>query len=230
MAKENEELPFPGHVVGAMEHFYIIKHLIMVMLVWTQEVVISNPESQVIVGTFDVVKAVRFPVRNLVGTVQPFHDLFEWAVFFGNSIVVGKSNHLSDLEREVLSKLLCEFHGGKRISTIAISDKFESFRQFLKAPEGHAHGKNAGSYSTIIGYLVTDDGAADSVHNEPDVGFDAADFDVGFIRDKSSLFGIGILINKRFDADSGSLAVVGDLLVGDLDVIEILECLTGFAE
>ena len=53
-----------------MEHFHIIKHLIIVTLVWTQEVVIGNPESQVVVGTFDVVKAVCFPVRSLIGPVQ----------------------------------------------------------------------------------------------------------------------------------------------------------------
>lgn len=78
-----------------------------------QEVVISASENQVIACAFDVVKAVCFPVGSLIGTVQPLHDLFERAVFFGNSIVVGKSNALGDRKGEILSKLLCEFHGGK---------------------------------------------------------------------------------------------------------------------
>ena len=38
------------------------------------------------------------------------------------------------------------------------------------------------------------------------------------------------MIHKRLDADSGSFAVVGDLLMGDVDVIKILESLTGFAQ
>ena len=56
------------------------------------------------------------------------------------------------------------------------------------------------------------------------------DFDVGFIGDKGLPFVIGILIYKRLDADSGSFAVIGDLLMGDLDVIEIFEGLAGFTK
>ena len=36
--------------------------------------------------------------------------------------------------------------------------------------------------------------------------------------------------DEGFDADGRGLAVVGDLLMGDLDVIEIFQCLTGFAQ
>ena len=56
------------------------------------------------------------------------------------------------------------------------------------------------------------------------------DFDVGFIGDKGLPFVIGILIYKRLDAGSGSFAVIGDLLMGDLDVIEIFEGLAGFTK
>lgn len=34
-----------------------------------------------------------------------------------------------------------------------------------------------------------------------------------------------ILIDKRFNADGGSLAVVGDLLVGDTDVVKVFQSL-----
>jgi len=46
----------------------------------------------------------------------------------------------------------------------------------------------------------------------------------------TSPFVIRIRIYKSLDADSGSLAVVGDLLMGDRNVIKILESLTGFAK
>ena len=68
------------------------------MFVRAKEVVVGNPESQVIVGAFDVVKAVCFPVRSLIGPVQSFYDLFERTVFLRHSIVVGKSDHLGDLK------------------------------------------------------------------------------------------------------------------------------------
>ena len=65
-----------------------------------EEVVVSNPERQVIVGAVDVVKTVCMAVRSLISAVEPFEHLFEWAVFCGNSIVVGKANDLSDIERK----------------------------------------------------------------------------------------------------------------------------------
>ena len=172
---------------------------------------------------------IGFPVGSPIGTVQPFHDLFERTVFFGNSIVVGKPNDLGDLKSEILSKLLCEFHGGKGIGAAAVSNEFEVVRQLFQPLESHTHGKDAGTDATVVGHLVTDDGPAGGIHNEPDIGFDAAYFDVGFIGGKHFPFLVRILVHKRFDADSGGLAVVGDLLMGDLDVIEILERLAGFA-
>ena len=132
------------------------------MLVGTQEVIISDPESQIIVGAFDAVKAVCFPVRSLIGPVQPFHDLFERAVFSRHSIVVGKSNDLSDLKDKIFAKLLCELYGSKWIGTVAVSDELEVFREFLKSLEGHAHGKDTRADPTVIRHLVTDDGTAGS--------------------------------------------------------------------
>ena len=230
LTKEDKQLPLARHVVSTLEHFHFVKNFVFIVFVRAQEVIVGDPESQVIVGAFDVVKAVCFPVRSLIGPVQPFHDLFEWTVFFRHSIVVGKSNHLGDLEGKVLAKLLCEFHGGKRVGAVAISDEFEVFREFFKPLEGHAHSKDTGPNPAVTGHLVTDDGTAGGVYDKPDVGFYATDFDVGFIGHKGFSFAIGILIDEGFDADGRSLAVVGDLLMGDLDVIEIFQCLAGFAQ
>ena len=41
---------------------------------------------------------------------------------------------------------------------------------------------------------------------------------------------IGVLIDEGFDADGCGLTVVGDLLMGDLDVIKIFKGLTGLAK
>lgn len=230
LTKEDKQLPFARHVVSTLEHFHFVKNFVFIVFVRAQKVVVGNPESQIIVGAFDVVKAVCFPVRSLIGPVQPFYDLLERTVFLRHSIVVGKADHLGDLEGKVPAKLLCEFYGGKRIGAVAISDEFEVFRKFLKPLEGHAHGKDTGSNPAVIGHLVTDDGTAGGVYDKPDVGFYATDFDVGFIGHKGFSFAIGILIDEGFDADGRSLAIVGDLLMRDLDAIEIIQCLTGFAQ
>ena len=230
LAKEDKKLPFARHIASTLQQLHFVKNFIVIMFVGTQKVIVGNPESQVIVGTFDVVKAVCFPIGSFIRTVQPFHDLFEWTVFFGYSIVVGKSNDLGDRKGKVFSKLLCELHCGKRVSAVAVRNKLKVFRQFFKTPESHAHSEDTGAHATVIGYLVADNGTAGGVHNEPDVSFDAADFDIGFIGDKCCPLMVGILVNKRFDADSSGFTVIGDLLMGDADVIEILKSLAGFTK
>ena len=75
------------------------------------------------------------------------------------------------------------------------------------------------------GYRIpdNDNGTAGGIHDEPDIGFDAADFDIGFVSNECISFLVGVLVDKGFDADSCGLTVVGDLLVGDADVIQILK-------
>ena len=228
LTEENKKLPLSWHVVSTLQHFHFVENFIVIVFVWTQKVVVSNPESQVIVGAVDVIEAVCMPVRSLIGAVEPFDHLFEWTVLRRNRIVVGKSNDLSDLEGKVFPKLLCKFHCGERIGTVAVSDELKVLRQFCKSLESHTHGKDAGADTTIIGYLVADDGTGCSIHDKPDIGFETADFYVGFIGSKDFSFFVRILVNKGLDADSGGLTVVGDLLVGDADVIQVFECLCRF--
>ena len=116
----------------------------------TQEVVVGDPEGQVIVGTIDAVEAVRRPVGGLVGAVEPFNHLFERAVFGRDGIVVGKPDDLCDLEGEVFPQFLSELHGGKGIGTVAVSNELELLRQFCKAPECHAHGEDAGTDTAVV--------------------------------------------------------------------------------
>ena len=158
-------------------------------------------------------------VGSLISAVEPFDHLFERAVFCRNSIVVGKSDHLSDFKCEIFPELLCEFHCGKGIGAVTISDELKVFRQLFQSLECHAHGEDAGADATVIGYLVTDNGTGCGIHDKPDVCFEAADFYVGFVGNKSRSFFVRILVDKGLDADGGGLTVVGDLLMGDGDVV-----------
>lgn len=160
-------------------------------------------------------------VGSFIGAVEPFDHLFEWAVFRRDSILVGKSNDLSDSEGKVFPKLFYEFHCSKGVSTVTVSDELKVFRQLCKPSECHAHGEDAWTDSAVIGYPVTDNGTGCSIHDKPDVSFDPADFDVGFISSKDSILFVRILVYEGLDADSCSLTVVGDLLMGDADVIQI---------
>ena len=230
LTEKNKKLPLARHVVSALQHFYLVEYFIFIVFMRTQKVVVSNPKGKVIVGAVDVIKAVCVAVRSFIGTVEPLDHLFEWTVFCGNSILVGKSNDLSDLECKSIPKLLCEFHGGKRIGAVTVSDELKVFGQLSKSPKCHAHSKNAGANTTVIRYLVADDGTGCGIHDKPDVCLEAADFYVGFISSKDIPFFVGIQVNKGPDADGGGLTVVGDLLVGDADVIQVFKSLGGFAQ
>ena len=150
LTKEDEKLPLTRHVVSALKHFHFVEDFVVIVFVWTKEVIVSNPESKVIVGTVDVAKAVCVTVRSFIGAVEPLNHLFEWAVFCRNSIVVGKSNHLSDLEGKVFPKLFYEFHCSERIGTVAVSDELKVLRQFCESLKSHTHGEDAGTYPTVI--------------------------------------------------------------------------------
>ena len=140
-------------------------------------------------------------------------------MFRGNSIVVGKSDDLSDFESKVFAKLLYEFHCSERIGTVTVSNELKVFGKLCESKKCHTHGEDAGTNTTVIGYLIADDGAGGSIHDEPDISFNATDFDVGFVSGENISFFVGVLVDKGFDTDSGGLAVVGYLLVGDADVV-----------
>ena len=230
MAKEDEKLPFTGHVVSTLQHFHFVENFVFIVFMRAKKVVVSDPEGKVIARTVDVVKTVCVTVRSFIGAIQPLNYLFEWAVFRRNSVVVGKSNHLSDFECKVFPEPLYEFHCSERIGTVAVSDELKILRQLSESLERHTHGEDAGTDTTIVRHLVADDGTGGSIHDEPDIGFDATDFYVGFIRCEDIPPFVRVLVNKGLDADSGGLAIVGNLLVGNTDVVEVFEGLGGLAK
>ena len=77
MPKKDKELPFARHIVSTLQHFYFVEDFVFIVFMWSEKVIISNPESQVIVGAVDVVKAVCVAVRSFIGAVEPFNHLFE---------------------------------------------------------------------------------------------------------------------------------------------------------
>ena len=56
LVEKDKKLPPTQHVVSTLEHFCFVGHLVLVMLVRTQKVVISNPEGEDKVGNVDVIK------------------------------------------------------------------------------------------------------------------------------------------------------------------------------
>lgn len=48
----------------------------------------------------------------------------------------------------------------------------------------------------VVRYLIADDGTFGGIHDEPDVGPDTTDFDIGFISSKDIAGVVIIVVNK----------------------------------
>lgn len=230
LAQEDEQLPLAGHVIRIFQMLYFIENTIAVVLMRSEEVIISDPEGNIVVGTFIVVIAAGDAVGGFKRTVETLDYLFERAELLGDFVLVRKPDDLSDIKTELLTELVEELLCCKRIGAVPIGNKAEVFRQFFQLAESHAHGKDAGAYTTVVGNLIAKNGTGYRIHDEPDVSFDPADFDVSFIGNEGGPAFIVIVVNERFDDKGGSPGVVGNLLVGDPDVVKIFESLRGLAQ
>ena len=203
---------------------------IVVVLMRPEEVIIVNPEGDIVVGALWVVIAAGYPVRGFKPAIEPSDHLFEMAELFGDFVIVNQSDDLSNIKAELLAKLVEELLGCKWIGAVSIGDKAEAFRQLFQLMESHTHGKDAGTDIAVVRDLIAKDGMGYHIHDEPDVSFDPADLDIGFIGNKYGSGFVVIVINERLDAEGGSTGIVGDLLVGDSDVVKIFESLRSLAQ
>ena len=230
LAQEDEQLPLARHVVGIFQMLYFIEDTIVVVLMRSEKVIISDPEGDIVVGTLIVVIAACYAVGGFERTVETLDHLFERAELFGDFVLIRKPDDPGDIKAELLTELVEELLGRKRIGAVAIGDKAEVFRKLLQLTESHAHSKDAGTYPAVVRDLIAKNGAGYRIHDEPDVSFDPADFDIGFIGDKGGSGLILIVVNERLDDEGGSPGIIGDLLVGDPDVVKIFESLRSLAQ
>lgn len=86
--------------------------------------------------------------------------------------------------------------------------------RFSRSPYKSSH-THSGAGNAAFAFLA----------DEPDVSFDPAYFDIGFISNKGGSGFVVIVVNKRLDDEGGSPGVVGDLLVRDPDVVKVFESL-----
>ena len=230
LAQEDEQLPLARHVVGIFQMLYFIEDTVVVVLMRSEEVIISDPEGDIVVGTLIVVIAAGYAVGGFKRTVETLDHLFERAELFGDFVLVRKPDDLSDIKTELLTELVEELLGRKRIGAVAIGDKAEVFRKLLQLTESHAHGKDAGTDTAVVRDLIAKDGTGYRIHDKPDVSFDSTDFDIGFVGNKSGSGFVIIVVNERLDDEGGSPGIVSDLLVGDPDVVKVFESQRSLAQ
>ncbi len=224
----DEELPLGRHVFSLFQHLVPVEDLISFFLVRAQEVVVSDPESDVIVRSIVVVIAAFHTVCLLVGAVETFDELLEGTEFFGYFIVIRKTDDLCDVELKVLTVFMEELLGSQDIGAVTIGDKAEVIREFFESPESHPHGQDAGTDTAVIRDAVAEDGAGSGIDNEPEKALFAFYPDIRFITDISTAAVVFIVINEGLDHKGSCSGIVSDLLVGNGYTVQILQCLGGF--
>ena len=230
LSKVNQKLPFTRHVISPFQHLYLVQNTIILLFVWTEEIVINNPKRNIVVGTIEIVVATAYPVRGFEGTIQTFDHLFERSELSGYLIVVGKSDHLGDMEFKVLFELKEKLLGWQWIGAVTVSNEAEIFRELLEMTEGHSHGKDARSNAPVIRYLVTENRTGYGIHDEPDITFYAPYFDIGLIGNEGRRFRIVVVIHKRLDKKGCGSGIVSNLLMRDFDPIQVIESLSSLAQ
>ena len=230
LPEKDKQLPLARHVVGIFQMLCSIENTVVVVLMRSEKVIISDPEGDIVAGTLIVVIAACYAVGGFERTVETLDHLFKRAELFGDFVLVCKSDDLGDIKAELLTEVVEELLGRKRIGAVAIGDKAEVFWKLLQLTESHAHSKDAGTYPAVVRDLIAKNGAGYRIHDEPDVSFDSADFDIGFIGDKGGSGLVLIVVNERLDDEGGSPGIIGDLLVGDPDVVKIFESLRSLAQ
>ena len=131
LAQEDEHLPLARHVVGIFQMLYFIEDTVVVVLMRSEEVIIGDPEGDIVVGTLIVVIAAGYAVGGFKRTVETLDHLFERPELFGDFVLVRKPDDLSDIKTELLTELVEELLCRKWIGAVSIGDKAEVFRKLL---------------------------------------------------------------------------------------------------
>ena len=230
LSEIDEKLPLAGHVPGTFQQLNLVKGLFAAgFLMGTQEIVVRNPEGYAVAGSVFRAVAAGDAVRLLKGAVQPFNDLFERTELFGYLIVIGQAEHLGDEDIPVFFQL--KLLSSKGIGTVSIGNELQCLAgEFLKFIKSHAHREDTGADISGGRDLIAEDGAGHFIHNEPDIGFHAADLDIGFISHELVRGLIIIGIHKGTDNDRSCFCIVIDHGMGNLDPVDLFESLYRLAQ
>ena len=198
---------------------------------WSEEVVVGDPESEIEIGIFETVIATGASVGSLESAVEPLDHLLERSELCRDIIIVGEADDLSDVEVEVFTILEIELHSSKRIRAVAVGDKSETSRElFTEVFKGLTHREDAGTNTPVVRASVTEDRTLHSIHDQPDIAFDATNFDVCLICCEVTGRLVVVVVYERLDENCSSLTVICDLLMRDPDAVNVPQNVFGTTE
>ena len=82
LAKADHDLPFVRHEIRFLEFGHFVQDSETIVGMRTQEIVISDPQAEIRVGSVDPIKTIGGTIRSLVSPVQAFNELLVRAELF----------------------------------------------------------------------------------------------------------------------------------------------------
>jgi len=185
----------------------------------SEEIVKGNEQGNVGVRSGIGTITISGSVGELESAVEPLDNLFKPAILGRYIIIVGKADHLGDIELHTpFSKLLT----GQQVDGKPIGNKLKRLsRELPELVESHSHGQHTRSKVSSVGHLVTKNRLLYRIHDEPDVMPDFLDLDVCFIG--GNVVGWIVIegIYKRLYNDRGGFNIVGNRHMGDRNPMDI---------
>ena len=113
----------PGMFVGIFQMLYFIEDTIVVVLMRSEKVIISDPEGDIVVGTLIVAIAAGYAVGGFKGYgLRRSIICLKGRKLFGDFVLIRKPDDPGDIKAELLTELVEELLGRKRIGAVAIGD------------------------------------------------------------------------------------------------------------
>ena len=231
LTQQHELLPLVRHPLHAFKCGHRVEDLAAEVMMRPKEVVVGDPEREIKIGILVAVITAGASVRSLESTVETLNQLLVRTELFRDFIVIGEADDLGDVKTKTFPESLLELHGSEWIGAVTISNESEAFRKLVsEMRKSLPHGEDAGTDAAVIRASVAKDGAFYGIHDEPDIAFLAANLDVGFIGGEVAGRLVIVMVYKRLDEHSCSLAVIGDLLMRDPDAVNVPQNVFGTAE
>lgn len=211
--------PLGGHIGSTGDFGDVVQGMPIRVGMGSEEIVKGDKQCDVGIGAGIGTITIGDPVGELERAVESLNNLFEPAVFSRYGILVGKADHLGDIE---LHPLFGKLVTGQKIDRETIGNEFKSFAgELFELVESHSHCKHTRGKIPSVGNLVTQNRLLQGVHDEPDVMPNLPDFDVGLIGSKEVGWIVIKGIHKRLYNDSGGFGIFSHCHMGDMNTMDV---------
>ena len=159
--------------------------------------------------------------------VQPFNNLLQRAVFLGNRVLVGEADDLGDVKVDAMpgEEMFCQ-----QVYGVSVSNEVEFVRDFAQLDQNIVDGINSGNVVAVSLDAVRSDDFLGGIKEKEDIVPNAANLDIGFVAAVGTGKLVRVMVDQRLDDRRNGIDIVGNGLVGDFHVMDIVHDGGGFAQ